>query len=441
MMSSLQGNRPKRATRQVERHLNIHLLPVLSGLLLILYIVTGYRGWLVFGLGLGGAWLIAWIWTRSLEKNLWLERKIHMAWATVGESVPEQIKLVNHGWLPALWVEISDDSTTLERPLKLVSDVDQHASRNRNISHLFKKRGLYSLGPTIIRTGDPLGIYTLTLHDQHASTILVTPPLVPLSHLRIASGGVSGDERRKQGGLERIISDTGLRNYVPGDSLRRIHWRASAHHDTLIVRQLESASTRDWWIVVDLDREVQAGSGENSTTELCIVLAASLALRGLRERRRVGMLLAGPNLVRIEPGSDLSQRWRILSALAVAEEGSRPLADLLALRRPSQAAMAIVITPSTHPGWVAVAEQGRRGSELLALLVNPQDFGGQGSRHDQGKVTSALALKHIRYSRIPHALLAEAYATSVQRSRRNIDLVENGKQYHQPRREQWQRLG
>ena len=104
-----------------------------------------------------------------------------------------------------------------------------------------------------------------------------------------------------RGYIARNISDAGLRNYVAGDSLKRIHWRASAHVDNLIVRQLETATSRDWWIFVDLDNISQAGIGDHSTLELSIVLAASLALRGLREYRKVGLALAGPHFVRLEP--------------------------------------------------------------------------------------------------------------------------------------------
>ena len=124
------------------------LLPILIILFAIVYVLTEYRGWLVLFLGFSGAWLLAALWMRSLERNLQIVRKLHLAWASVGESVPEQLKLINSGWLPATWVEITDASSSLETPLRLVSDVAQHSSRTRHPSHLFRRRGLYHLGPT-----------------------------------------------------------------------------------------------------------------------------------------------------------------------------------------------------------------------------------------------------------------------------------------------------
>ncbi len=426
-----------RADRQTERHLNLRLLPILVGVLAVLYILTGFRGWLIFTIGTSGAWLTALVWIYSLERNLRIERKIHLAWSTVGESVPEEVKLTNHGWLPALWVEITDESSSIETPLRIVSDVAHRTSRNRHLNHLFKRRGLYTLGPTRLRCSDPFGIYTLTMNDQHASTILVTPPVLSLSRLKIPTGGVSGDERHRGGYIERNISDVGLRNYVPGDSLKHIHWRASAHFENLIVRQLETATTRDWWIVVDLENSAQAGSGENSTMELCIVLAASLAMRGLKELRKVGLAMAGSQFVWLEPGSDPAKGWRIMRSLAVAQAGHQPLSDLLRQGRFGQATTMILITPSIDPAWVATADRRRNGAGIMSLLVDPADFG---NSVDQSKVISALAHSRIPYARMPGSLLEEAYSITAQGVHKQISASGMGKRYLQHGRHSWQNL-
>jgi uncharacterized protein (DUF58 family) len=423
--------------RRVKRHLNLPLLPFLVAALAILYLLTGFKGWLAFFIGTAGAWLIAWLWVLSLERNLRVERKIHLAWATVGESVPEQVSLVNRGWLPALWVEITDVSPTLESPLRMVSEVSRHSVHNRNLSHLFHRRGVYTLGPTHLRCADPFGIYTISMRDEHASTILVTPPVLPLTQLRIPTGGWSGDEHHRRGYVERNISDIGLRNYIPGDSLRRIHWRASAHFDTLIVRQQEAATSRDWYIFVDLDQAAQAGSGDQSTVELLVVLAASLALRGLREYRRVGLVLAGPRYLALEPASDPSQGWRILRALAMAQMGRHTLVDLIQQNRSPQAATMILITPSVNPSWVATAGRHFQGGNTMALLVDPKDFG---IPVGQGKVISALAHNRIPYTRIPASLLDEAYAYAGRAGHRRIGGDEALKRYLQQGRQMWQSM-
>jgi uncharacterized protein (DUF58 family) len=430
--------KPDKATpRDAEIHLNIWLLPVCSGVFAVLYGLTSYRGWLVFFIGVTLAWLLALFWVRMLARNLHIERELHLAWATVGDSVHENLKVINTGFLPAVWLEVTDTSDTLATPLRLVADVEAHSAWTRHPSHLCRRRGLYTLGPTRLRTGDPFGIFTLTIDDHHASSILVTPPLLPMTQLRIAPGGWAGDQRRRRGVLQRDISEAGLRNYVPGDSLRRIHWHASARFDTLIVRQLEAAASEDWWIFVDLDAAVQAGSGQDSTLELSIMLAASLAARGLKERRRVGLVLAGPKFVRLEPRADPLYRWRILRNLSIAEQGSHSLADLLAIGRPAHSATQIFITPTNDHAWLAGAGRPHHGDNLLVLLVDPTEFGGHNS---QDRLISALANNGVPYVRMPRSMLEEAYSSLNQDNLKRRTGIETAARYLNQGSATWQSM-
>lgn len=427
-----------KAQREKEIRLNIWLLPVMSGIFAILYALTSYRGWLVFFTGITLAWLLGLAWVLLLGRHLHMERALHMAWATVGDSVHETLRIVNKSFLPAVWVEVMDTSETLAAPLRLVGEVEAHSTWTRNLAHLCRQRGLYTLGPTRLRTGDPFGIFTLTIHDQHTSTILVTPPLLPLRQLKVIPGGWAGDQRRRRGVLERDISEAGLRPYAPGDSLRRIHWPATARQDILMVRQLESAASDDWWIFVDLEGDVQAGSGQDSTVELSVVLAASLALRGLKERRRVGLVLAGPKFIRFAPRVDPLYRSQILRCLSVAEKGTHSLADLLAFGRPTQPATLIFISPTYKTTWLASALRPRRGDNLFVLLVDPVEFGGT---VDQGKLLTGLAKSGVPYRRMPRSLLLEAYSSKRGGDRRTSPGLERGERYLDQGSASWQSMG
>ncbi len=429
----MSDNTPKNRKKEAKLQLNTWLLPLLVSVFAGLYAITGFRGWLIFFIGSAGVWLLALLWVVSLRQKLYIERKLHLSWATVGDSVHEELKLINNSWLPAVWVEVSDLSATLLTPVRIVSDVAARTMRTRYLSHLCRQRGLYTVGPTRLRTGDPFGIYTLTMHDYHSDTILVTPPILPMTRLRIAPAGWAGDQRRRRGALEREISDVGVRNYFPGDSLRRIHWHASAHFDKLIVRQLEASASGDWWIFVDLQDCVQAGEGRESTLELSIVLAASLAMRGLKEHRRVGLALTGPDLVWLEPRADPAHRWRILRALAMAGAGERSLSDLVRMRLLAQTATMIAITPSSDPSWVLAA--GRRRIGTVALVVDPAEFG---RTIDQSRVVSALAYSGIPFHYMPRSLLEEAYPSIAQGLRKLSSDTENGKRYLKHGRATWQ---
>ena len=397
-----------------EIHLNTWVLPLLTGIFLALYLFSGFRGWLIFFIGTAGVWLLAFVWIATLRRNLCIERNLHLAWATVGDSVQEELKLINNSRLPAIWVEILDTSEALSEPVRMVSDVDARSTRTRFLSHLCKQRGEYILGPTRLRTSDPLGIYDLIIRDYHSDIILITPPLLRNLQLRLEPAGWAGDQRRRQGALRREISDTGLRNYLPGDSLKQIHWSATAHFDQLTVRLRESSASSDWWIFVDLEADAQAGTEPDSTLELGIVLAATLAMRGIDEHRRVGLALAGPDLVWLEPRSDPAHRWRILKALARAKVGKHSFNDLFTLLSPSQSSAIIAITPSADPGWIMALGK-RRVAGQVALLVDRGEFG---DPIDQGRISSALAHRGIPYHHISRSLLMEAYPSIAEGTRK-----------------------
>jgi uncharacterized protein (DUF58 family) len=429
-------NLSKSGKSEAEIHLNTWLFPLLAGLFGVLYAISGFRGWLIFFVGFAGTWLLALLWVVSLKRNLRIERNLHLAWAAVGDSVQEKLKLINNSWLPTIWVEISDTSEALSKPIKFVSDIGSKSTRTRYVSHLCKQRGLYTLGPTRLRTSDPFGIYSLTIYDFSSDTILVTPPVLTMNKLRVAPAGWAGDQQPKRSALERNISNGGVRNYQPGDSLRRIHWPASAHSDELIVKHFEASMSGDWWIFLDLDSKIQAGSGRDSTLELTIILAASLALHRLNLNKRVGLVFAGPNLVWMEPRADAAHRWRVLKALAVASVGETPLIDLFRMRPATETATMVAITASTDPGWTRAAKRGRSGAQFV-FLIDPSEFG-----HDNnlGAVIPALTSGVIPFKRVPRSLLEQAYPPPIRGIHRPSSGQKTGDRYLNQGRAAWQRM-
>jgi len=244
------------------------------------------------------------------------------------------------------------------------------------------RRGLFYLGPTNVRTGDPFGVYTVALSYPASMPLLVLPPIVPLPPIEVAPGGRSGEGRPRANALDRVISASGVRPYIPGDSRRWVHWKLSAHHQELYVRLFDGTPAGDWWILLDMDARVQVGVGENSTDELGVILAASLADRGLRARRAVGLVAHGEELVWLPPQSGEGQRWEILRTLALVNRGRRSLAELLQRVQPTlgQRTTLIIITPAVEGPWLEkLVPLLRRGVVPTVLLLDPVSFGGSGS--------------------------------------------------------------
>lgn len=95
------GQEPK-----VRLKLNTWLLPPLLGLLLLVWLVNPYKGWMALLLGLGRAWLISYLWARSLARGLRLTREVRFGWVQVGDRLEEHFTLADSGLVPALGVEI-----------------------------------------------------------------------------------------------------------------------------------------------------------------------------------------------------------------------------------------------------------------------------------------------------------------------------------------------
>ena len=90
--------------------LNVRILPVLCVLLAFLYLIDSYQGWSFLLLGLGGLWLVSYLWAKNISRGLTLRREMRFGWAQVGDRLEERFTILNEAHLPAFWVEIVDQS-------------------------------------------------------------------------------------------------------------------------------------------------------------------------------------------------------------------------------------------------------------------------------------------------------------------------------------------
>lgn len=354
------------------------LLPALLGLVIVMQLLDPSRVWSVLLLGLAGTWLVSYVWVRSLARSLFLRREMRFEWAQVGDLMEERFTLENCGPLPALWVEVNDHSNLPGYHVSRVSDVGANSQRRWVTNGTCERRGLFTLGPTSLSCADPFGLYELTIYYPSSTSIMVMPPVVPLPEIEVAPGGRSGEGRPKPDAPERIVSAAAVREYIPGDSLRHIHWATTARKGQPYIRLFDGTPASDWWICLDLQDAVQAGEGWDSTVEHGIVLAASLADRGLRLGRAIGLASNSTPVIWLAPQHSDSQRSRMLRALALAEPGPFSLAELLERNKASfgQRSSLIIITANHSPSWLdAVITLTRKDITPTILLLDPASFG------------------------------------------------------------------
>ncbi len=382
--------------------LNIRALPFLCVLLAVFYLIDSYKGWSVLLIGLGGLWLVSYYWAKNILTGLSLRREMRFGWAQVGDRLEERFTLVNQARLPALWVEIVDQTNLPGYQASQVRAVGGYSEVRWQTAGVCMHRGLYMLGPTTIKTSDPFGIYTITIHDPSSATLMVMPPVVPLPPIQVAPGGRAGEGSPRFNAPERTVSSAGVREYLPGDSLRWIHWPTSVRRNDLFVRVFEGSPAGDWWIILDLDQNVQIGEGQDSTQEHGIILTASLANLGMRTGHSVGLLTHGDKLVWLPPRMSDEHNWEILRSLALIEPGQRSLAELLEMARPSlgRNTSLIIITPSIDGPWVkALLGLSREGVVPTVMVFDPQTFGGSGNLPALKDYLAGLGITHEVISR------------------------------------------
>ena len=407
-------------------YLQNRLVPILTACVLLMQLVDPYRGWVILLVCLGGAWLVSFLWARSLSRSLHLRREMRFGWAQVGDRLEERFTLENDGWAAALWVEIEDHSTLPGQSAAWATGVGSQNSSQWQTHGTCTRRGLFTIGPTSLKCGDPFGIYKVVVHDPASHSIMVMPPVVPLPAIQIAPGGRSGQGRPRPNAPERTVSAGSVREYVPGDNLRWIHWRTTARRNKPFVRIFDGTPAGDWHILLDLDRTVQAGEGWDSTIEHGIILAASLADRGLRLKRSVGLITNSAIPSWLPSAEGEGQRWEILRTLALAEPGERPLAEMLRkfnglsapahtaqiqhaapLHIPSQSSL-VLITPSTQPDWIAtLLPLLWRGVTPTVLLLDATTFAthqGEGENLPPSNLQPLLA--HLSRMGIAHYIIS-----------------------------------
>lgn len=361
--------------------------------------------WMTLLVGLGGLCLISYLISRSLARHLSLIREMRYGWVQVGDVLEERFTLENKGWIPASWVEIEDRSTLPGYNASLATGVDGFGTTQWRKTGSCSRRGLYRLGDTLLHTGDPFGVYAVTLHNSAHASLLVMPPVVPLPTLEIAPGGYSGEGRATPHAPENTLDVSSVREYVTGDSMRLVHWKTTARLGNMYVRLFDGAPASDWWILLDLQDDAQIGRGADGTEEHGIILTASLADLGLREHHGVGLVINGQPFERKTPLAGAGQKWEILRALALASPGKASLGEVLERVRPNLGhhATLIIITPTVKTDWLnAIPLLRRRGITPTVLLLDPQSFGGQS---DNSALISGLEKMAVSYHIIPRDVL------------------------------------
>lgn len=373
------------------------MLYVLASVSLLAGLFSGRAQLFTVAYSIAAVALLAWIWTWLALRGIALRRQTRTRRAQVGHVFRETFRVRKTGWLPKLWLEIRDHSTLpRHRVNHIVPSLVSSREHSWDVGTICVARGEFQLGPLSLTAGDPFGFFRSLRRIGAVDRLLVYPMTVNLERVHLHAGLLSGGDAQRQLTHQITTNASSIRDYVPGDSLNRIHWRSTARTGDIMVKEFELDPLVDLWLICDFSRaslvedssvkRVERGGTiftspsriPPSTEEYCAVATASLAKHFLDDRRVVGFAAYMPHRQVIQPGRGNRQLIRIYRSLALARSQARlSLRALLSLESQqfTRGTTAIIITASLDPAWVSEAQVLlRRGLRLLCVFIDPQTF-------------------------------------------------------------------
>jgi uncharacterized protein (DUF58 family) len=249
-------------------------------------VVAGFAAG-VFGIGelypiaVAGIVLVAWSmsWSSLRGWRIDVGRQLETGRVEAGRSATVVLNVANRSARPAPLLTVRDPFDGGARTTDLVVAPLGPGERRSGTYRLPPTgRGVFTLGPLAVESTDPLGLARRVRTSTHVSTFLVHPRV---EHVRAPRVG-AGTERDRTASLAAPGRDNdefaSLREYQPGDDIRRMHWASTARTDTLMVREDQLEREGKFGVVVDTRLDMWSAA----SFERAISTAASLACAALR---------------------------------------------------------------------------------------------------------------------------------------------------------------
>ncbi len=283
------------------------------------------------------------IWDRYCLVGLSYKRELGQTRAFFGEEVPFVVEITNDKPLPLAWLEVDDtvpgEGLTVtpghvgpshmpgRRLLSMLISVRWYERVRRHYLVRCEARGYHPFGPATLRTGDVFGFASQEMDLLQEDYLLVYPRIVTLTQLGLPPHDPFGEvPLQRQWLFEDPLRTVGVRDYRPGDSPRRLHWKATARapDQQLQVKLLEPTTTYRLMVLLNVSTfaENWAWQGyDPEVLEAAITIAASVANWGAEQGYQIGLsanakAYRSRAALRMLPSRDPRQLMHVLEALA-----------------------------------------------------------------------------------------------------------------------------
>jgi len=334
-------------------------------------------------------------------KDLELIRTSRLKRLQVGGVFEEKFEIKNNTKLRKLWIEITDASLLGNVINSRISvNIQPKIFRKYNSSILLKRRGVYSLGPTILKSGDPLGFFNSTLTIQSIKSIVVYPHIIDIQKFSVYPSTEEGGKHLQIQTAQTTPQASGIREYQPGDPLNRVHWPYTMKHSKLMVKEFDEETQSNAWILLDVQKNKHR-RGKTITYfynnrflsmrrwaarfqlprdsfEYAVSIAAALANYYISQNIAVGLTSVGREFINVQPDKGNRQLSKILEKLAVInDDGELPITSIFEKQKsniPKGSSVVVITAVELSEIEVPIHVAKLKRIKLLPIWINVNSF-------------------------------------------------------------------
>jgi len=344
-----------------------------------------------------GIFILGRWWSGRALRSVHFKRQVVQR-AFQGEEIPVHIAITNDSWLPVPWLRLSDSlPIELAAPgtFKRALTLGPREAKNFNYVLRTHKRGYYIVGPLTASSGDIFGLGSEHRFEGGVNHLIVYPRIYQLPKLMLISRSPLGTLRHHQPIFEDPTRVMGKRDYVTGDSLRHVDWKATAVARKLQVKQLEPSIALETAIFLNLNSDEYDIRHRFDATEIAIIIAASVANRVASQKQSVGLNTNGLDPLAenqrcrpMPPRAGKAHLMTILDMLARVEAGESLSFEAMIHREAVElpwGTTVVLITGSAEDSLFDQLFQLRRAGMLVTLFLAGQVFNPKRIREKAGQ--------------------------------------------------------
>ncbi|MFC2021260.1 DUF58 domain-containing protein [Chloroflexota bacterium] len=400
---------------------------IIPAVLLIMALATGFI--LLFSLFVLSALtlLICYLWTVIGIRGITGHVEDVSGHSQVGEWFGEKTTVVNNSWVPKVHVKVQEHTDMPGHQNTSLFNMSPRRSHSWETDVYCARRGKYSLGSLTATISDPFGIFSSSRNFGEPQSLFVYPAILELPFFQILSRNDLG-----HGSSRWLTSESGpgaarVREYIVGDTLNRIHWRSTAHARKLMIKEFDTDhsnySTKNIWIVLDMNHDSHVYTDVESTEEYCITIATSLIKKYIDNDKEVGLLVSDEPTEIFPPKIGNQHFWDMVSVLTLIKATGETTIDQSLLNNIElfgDNPVVIVITPVANDKLAAALRKIRSRGAVIVAIISNLDESASAARSASNLISSGFQVYSIRHGDKLHETLdSRAYIPSV-RSARDI---------------------